>query len=182
MQRTLYDIQKGGVHLRILVLALIMLSLITGCSSTNGKKEDFNTQIGEETEEVKPETQEIIGKKLETYDLEEVNIAGLRIGSSKDEVIELYNEPDKITHFEYHEGLKEVSGEKIPYEEWIYNGLKLYIMNNTVIFIEIFSEVYDTSFGLSVGDPVPTGNPNTFIEFTSKEELITSIMVFELYD
>lgn len=36
------------------------------------------------------------------------------IGSTKDEVIELLNEPVKINHFQYHRGVKEVSGDKYP--------------------------------------------------------------------
>lgn len=107
-------------------------------------------------------------------------IANISIRSTKEEVISKLGQPEKVVNYPYHKGLKEVSGDEVPYEEWLYQGLTLQLMLDKVIWVESSSNRYRTSFGVQVGDPASSiDNPNLFIRIETKNDKVTLITLFE---
>ena len=89
-----------------------------------------------------------------TIVIEDVTVNGIGLGYDFDLVKEKFGTPLKVQNFEYHQGIKEISGNKYPHEVWSYDGIKIEFVNSKVDLIDVYSNSYVLSNGIVINDPV----------------------------
>jgi hypothetical protein len=80
--------------------------------------------------------------------------------------------------------IKEADGTNVPYEEWLYDGLRVELMKDKIILVEANSPNYETSFGLKVGDPshTPNSDDSESVRIETENGIITVITIHEFMD
>jgi hypothetical protein len=144
---------KKGLFIGLIVILIIGVfyhyylenikaTSITGLSTIEEELDiELDTIITEVTvEKLKPEENIF---EIDVNDTSEFVIAGLKIGSTRELVKEIYGEP------EYVEKISDLDDAYI----WFYEGLELSFYGNYLNPITVKSTKYPTTKGIKVGDP-----------------------------